>query len=664
MGGAAALSASLGGCVGGLTDNASITDSTSVFGVAFPYLPAATQLNPWAEGYPWGMDSLFFEQRVVSTPDGRRRPAGPVESVEIDGSRVRVTYDDTYTWWNGEPVTARDRWIGERIQSVVDRAAAERTSTDDAATTGRTVGGTTTGTGVGATGTEVGADGTEIGSEAVNNGSTPGGSGGVAGPRRTASDGAGARPERGPTRAERGARSVELLDEYTLAYDLPRPLGRQLVLSRVVSGTHNTPAWLFADWLDRLTGAESAAERESVVGDLRGWTLSLSDAMEQGAGCGPYELSEVSPNRLLLERFDGHPRAGDLAVPRVWLPVAMQNKRAQLLGDGSIDGGRGMLGEGGAASPDFIEQVARYRAASGAKIVLNWHNDHLARANVRRALACALPLDGLASAGDWGDPAALQTGLTRPSEQRWLDGGLGERLHEYPVGAAPDRAAEYLRAAGYTRDGGGRWRGPGGDRLELRVQTPTWTTWLIGVRLLARSLDSFGIGVDVRQIPDASFRAVVGNGGFDLLPWWTGGVPYEAYDVTRTDFSALGHGVTDPDATESQYGKPIRPAVPTTPGDVDAGPGARETVNLLEQWRRIRRPSSEAVTADAVTTIARWYNDALPDIDLATGTVGVWGNTRDFTWPEGASRYRATGPDGRPAIRLLGTGAIGPATGE
>lgn len=590
--------AGLAGCLDGGAIDEEVADDPDAFGLPFPYLPEAAQLNPWAGSYPWAVHALFFESRSLSGPAEDRRPTGPIATVAVEGETATVSYEEGFRWWNGEPVTARDQWIEERIGSYV--RAAEGSEVE---------------------GGDVDADDAAVVADRLGT----------------------------------GVADVTLVDDVTLRYEFDRPLARSLVVERVLPGVHNVAAWRFEPWLESMGDATTDDEREAIVAELRGATIPLEEAIEEGYGCGPYELAEASPNRLICDRFEDHPQVGDLEIPRLWLPVAMDQKEDELTADGSIDGGIGLLEERRVGAPDGVEQLASHPTDGGMKLVLDWRNPHLARRGVRRALLAALPVPEIVSQAGWGDPAAVQTGLTAPNEERWIE---REDYRRYPVEADEKRAAKYLREAGYEREGR-YWHDADGERLGLRLRTPMWEGWLAATRYMEIELEAFGIGIELLQSPNTTVFGFVEDADFDLLPWWTDGHPYRAYDVVERDLGTLGYALDapeewDPTADDSRLDKPLEPAIPVEPASEE-----RERVDLREQWRRLSAPGDED-RREAVATFARWWNDDLPDIDLATGVTGVWGDTREFSWPEGDDpRYRRTNGDGRPDIELLKTGAIG-----
>ncbi|MFB6150654.1 MAG: ABC transporter substrate-binding protein [Haloarculaceae archaeon] len=581
------LGAGFAGCLGGSSDTVDISgdevkNSTTVLGHAFPHVPKNYDLNPWTTSYRSGFPSLLFEYGATRCPDGRWEFTDLVESVDVESTGATVTYSDAFTWWNGEPVTARDRWVAVRI----DNELGVRTGVD----------------------------------------------------------------------------SVELVDDHTLRYEFPSPVRRSIALSRTVDYVHNVPAWLYGKWLDRLETATTDTERDSVGTALQSEAVRLDEAAERGIGCGPYELAEVSPNRMILERFEDHPNADEISVPRLWLPVVKGMRIDSMTQDGDLDLGQKVLGEsdGSRSLPDYIDQRTVHATPYGVSLLFNFGAPHVARRNVRRAFASVLPLDVLARNGEWGRPVSLQTGLFGPSQRQWLGGSLYDRLYEYPVEGDEERAAAFLRDAGYERDGG-KWRDRDGNRLRVYVETPLWGRWSVAAQTLKKTLTEFGVRIDLDMYSEAAFLSHASVGNFGMSAYRTIGRPLEAYDVTATDLGSLASGVTDPDRVRGDRGRPMEVTIPSEPGRLSVE-GDGRTIDLFELYRELRRPISDERTREIVSLFARWWNYELPNLQLATTMRGVWGNTRDFQWPEeGNDTYRTAGPAGRVDYHLLRTGAVSPA---
>ena len=567
LGGVAAAVA--GGLAGCNADGYDIVDSTDTFGHAFPYDPKSLDLNPWpSASYPLQFYTMLFEPLSVRAPGDGYVLTDVVDELTIDGSTARLHLSDAYTWWNGDPVVARDQWVYERLQSAVS-------------------------------------------------------------------------PESRP--------SVELVDEHTLAYEFDGPRARPVIYSAIAADAVNTAAWLFEQWVDRFEAAGTDAAHEGVRDRLHEWQVSLERSIDEGFGNAPYRLVESSVNRVMMEPFEDHPRAPDIEIPQLWFPVLQNISREDFIAQGRVDGGRGLLAsvKGENDAPAFMEQLDSYQTTNGAKLALDWRNPHLGRLGVRRAVLAAAPIPQVVEVGEFGDPKTVQTGLAEPADERWL--GDLEEFRTHPLESDLDRAAEHLREAGYERGGGGDWRGPDGEKVRFRLRSPLWENWKFAARPVVSVLDDFGFEVDFNQIANSRLIADVESHNFDAILWPSDARPFRTYDVSATSSWTMGYGVDDPHADRSEQGKPIEVAVP----------GRSDTVNLVEEWHRLRSATDEATQRESIRTFARWWNVALPDIQLATQVTGVWGNTRDFDWPAAdGNTYRLSGPDDHPEFRLLNHGLV------
>jgi len=567
LAGVGALAAGgLAGCAEGGSAS-EIVHSSDVFGHAFPYNTSSVNLNPWPGGsYPYDFYTLVYEPKSVWVPGDGRRLTDLVTDFTLDGTTATITFSDEFQWWNGDPVTARDQWVYERIQSAT---------------------------------------------------------------------------------AERDRPAVDLVDEYTLRYEFDAELARPVVLSHVAGEPMRTADWLFEPWIDRFERASTASAHEDVVERLHESRVSLDQAVEEGFGNGPYELTEASLNRMLLERFEEHPRAGAIEIPRLWLPVLQQSAREAFVADGKIDGGRGRIDEIDGDLAAFVEELDNYQSTNGTKLVFHWDHPDLRHRAVRDAIQAAIPVDQVVETGGFGDETVVQTGLAAPERRRWIGEDTPE-LRSRPIEADTERASELLRSVGYTREGED-WRRPDGTKASIRFRTPIWQNWKFAADVVDQALSTFGFDVDYRQLPDTQLVADVRKFNFDVMLWPSDARAYNAFDVTSPLATTIGYGVTDTETETSIHGKPVTVSVP----DRD------EQVDLYEEWQRLRTAPDEATARESIATFARWWNHALPDVQLATQRTAVWGNTRDFDWPEAdGATYRRLGPGDRPEFTLLNRGQV------
>lgn len=164
--------------------------------------------------------------------------------------------------------------------------------------------------------------------------------------------------------------------------------------------------------------------------------------------------------------------------------------------------------------PDAISQVRIPGGIyTGNELGLNFHHPALAQRPVRQALMYAL--DHEAIAGNLHRTAAVP--VTTPGGDcwdatdyvgpEWIDQALTTYAFDR------ERAAERMRAAGYTRTGG-RWTDADGAPLTFALatasETPRWEP------TVASQLTEFGIETDVATMGEVTLSERVGSGEFPL----------------------------------------------------------------------------------------------------------------------------------------------------
>ena len=541
------------------------------------------------------MAPFLFEYRSVETFTEGRRFDHLVESVELDDEIATVRYRDSYTWWNGTQVTARDDWTGIRIEQHLS-------------------------------GEELDADRS---------------------------------PEHTEAAIDPATLDVELVDEYTLRYSFPEPLHPTVMEDAVAHGIVNTPATLFEPWVEQFESATTTGDHGEVEADFRTWTIGADELMEEGAGCGPFELTMAESTRYELDTYPGHPLAEDIAIDVVRLPIADGNRKDELLLQGELDFGDGPLDLDTPTHPDHVEELDRYRLDHGFKLLFNWRNDHIATRGVRRAIASVLPIPDILENAEMGIPTEVQTGMGAIADEQWFDEEFLDSLVRYPVDADEESAVSFMEEAGYRRTGG-EWHDPDGEPVRLRLVGPTWDRWTVALLSVESALDTFGFDVSTDAIEAGTFYERLATGGFDIAPWWSGSRPFGAYNVTSAWPSGLGYGTDDPERETSPYDKPVRVTIPTDVGALTDDDG-NEEINLVEQWRTLRSAPNDEEVSDAAAVFAQWWNYDLPDLHVSDVEQVIWGNTRDFVWPDaGDAVYRTYGPERRPDIYTVNAGAVSP----
>ncbi len=242
-------------------------------------------------------------------------------------------------------------------------------------------------------------------------------------------------------------------------------------------------------------------------------------------GTGPFRLIERSPEKVVLEAFDGF-WAGRPALDRVvFKHVPDATIRTLELHKGSTHLVANDLPPDVVAKlrddPEF--QVVESPGSNYAYVGLNLEDPILSDVRVRRALAHAIDRPKLLET-IWRGLGTLTETMIRPGH--WAH---NERVERIPYD--PARARELLDEAGYPDP-----QGPE-PRFRLTFKTSTRETFVLQAQGIQSMLAEVGIEVAVRSFEFATFYNDIKQGNFQLFTLiWTGVIDPDIYSyIFRTD---------------------------------------------------------------------------------------------------------------------------------
>jgi peptide/nickel transport system substrate-binding protein len=256
-----------------------------------------------------------------------------------------------------------------------------------------------------------------------------------------------------------------------------------------------------------------------------------------------------------------------------------------------------------ATEKSFIEngiRIIRPPTVSGPAIFFNYTNKHLAKPEVRQAIAYAVKRDenGAVSLGESGIAVKYMTGFSDSMVPLWMSQEDIAKLNTYDYN--PQKAEELLTQAGYSKGADGVWQGPDG-RLEFELTAPAeFADWSAAAENLAEQLTAFGIQTTFRGVQFQQHVQDVQQGKFVLaIRGWGAGNPhpffsYEADLLTFNPPLSPGPGMNFP-FTQTVDGQ-----------QVDLNALIVKTAEGLD----------EAAQKPAVTEMALTFNKLLPIIPL------------------------------------------------
>ena len=284
-------------------------------------------------------------------------------------------------------------------------------------------------------------------------------------------------------------------------------------------------------------------------------------------------------------------------------------------------------------------------------LVFNFREPLFQDINLRKAIAYALDRKKIRDVAYWAAAAedVYAHNVIKTYESKWLSSEFLNKLTKYPYN--PEKAAEILESAGYTKGADGFWRTPDGKIVEFTVAVRSdYSDWVIAAKEITQQLKSFGFKVETELMPGQVYGGRLRGGEFDTAiefgaAWWGTGDPVTGYDRI---FGEQGY---------------IR-KVTAFPADKSFDPpwGALVPQQLVRQLALETDPQKRKELVEKLAYISNEYLPLVPFLEKRImifyndgGTVTGWPSQDDPLWslcPGGIERFY---------VYLITTGQLKPA---
>ena len=283
---------------------------------------------------------------------------------------------------------------------------------------------------------------------------------------------------------------------------------------------------------------------------------------EDTVGTGPFLFDKFTPQNITLKANPNF-RDGEPAVKKLSFPAYADNNAATLaLANGQIDltgnNINDVLNTFVAKSKDnhLFQTTAPYFPASNTvALLLNEKSKNapaLADVAVRKAISAALDRKSMATQceTDYELPASSSGGLTLPIDQKSL---APAQTNDLKPGPDPDTVNQLLSAAGYTKNGSGKWTKDGATIKFTIIDPNSFTDYWCDAEAMVKQLNSVGFDVkDNGAFDYNSWNTAITTGNYDAaLHWGQGGTPFQrlqfildsslASDLGQTSAGDFGH---------------------------------------------------------------------------------------------------------------------------
>jgi peptide/nickel transport system substrate-binding protein len=378
----------------------------------------------------------------------------------------------------------------------------------------------------------------------------------------------------------------------------------------------DTPHHIYEKYLQMFQDASTEDETTKAQEELT--TLTLDEPV----GSGPFKFAEVSSKRLLLEKWEKHPAADTINFPNVdYIHTNSNQAYWQALRGDEVDGGGRFTPQKVVDSyPDYVRE---YMIPSnwGMGLGFNYRNKHYKKRDVRKAIAYALDREEIAknSGGSSKVGVGRISGVpgTMQDYPKQLLGDYYDRLETYGLKSKPEKAAEHMEKAGYTKENG-KWTDQDGQVPEFPMKVPAgFSDWVSGTQTTVSQVSQLGLNAEMVTVEGSSFWTQWADKNYKVIAMaWTAGntVPYLNFDYQLRNSEVLENaGFPMEEATVPEFWKPDGDAVDAKIDDrlttlaktsPDADDYQQKVAELawIENQTMIRMPIQEKLRQEWQTT--------------------------------------------------------------
>jgi peptide/nickel transport system substrate-binding protein len=412
----------------------------------------------------------------------------------------------------------------------------------------------------------------------------------------------------------------------------------------------------FKSWIEKYQDAGGESGVKKVTRELNKHEITLADLTDKGLGCGLWKPVKYNPTKAVHKKHQDHPRANWTNLDTFeWVLVADDQKAIQAMQSGSFDMGDKLLKQ---AKSNQMEVFSEFITGGLPKLTMNYRNKHLARREVRQAIAYLIDHKELVQViktkqGQPYRPHDNVTGISSILYDEWLPKSFRNKLIDYGAGAQPKKAAQILKSAGYTKNGS-VWVGPDGDPIKgLQYLTPPWSIYETIGKYISAKLEEFGIKNKL-VIPSSSgfWKTWEETYDFDMCNWFSDST-HPAYAFSTDSVQGLGRyfefvknekrgkkGCTVdrsvPKLTQKRSNKLnhlIRPQFPKTVGAKKLN-GKGQTLYPIKWYNIMSQTQDEKEVKDLTEKFVWFYNWQVPHIGFYEETRSFWGKTDMFDFPQ------------------------------
>lgn len=414
---------------------------------------------------------------------------------------------------------------------------------------------------------------------------------------------------------------LELPDDRTLLVKLSGSLNEELVLLRMLSVQPRTKYDQFKEPLDKLQSAEADGD-DAAMKDAKKQVQEMS--LTEPVGYSVWQVTDMSSSNVFLKPFEDHEDASKIKFNEIQLKYLETN---QNIYSAFISGN---LDSVGIPVPvklqdQFPESTVRYtlNGTFTSGIAFNFDDRDYGNRNVRKAIALAI--DNGPAAENAGEfvPVPIQCGIVgyeKGIPKQYL-GDVYDKLEDLST-QDRDRAAEYLKKEGYSRNSDGKWVRPDGEPLKAPVLVPGgWSDQMRQCQTVVGQLQDFGIEATLRTKEASTVISDRQAGKFRISYYFQWGV----YPVQRYQ-----HLWNTPEGRQKIFSYPSKVKDVAAPFSLD---NEKTTIDAGQLVSDLRSTSDEAKGKEIIQKLAWAYNQELNGYEISNHPGDTFMNSDDWDLP-------------------------------
>lgn len=373
---------------------------------------------------------------------------------------------------------------------------------------------------------------------------------------------------------------------------------------------------VYSEYLQRYEDASSEDEREAVTQDLTGWTYAAGGDPKPVVN-GPYELESATSQKWTLTRREDFPIETNIPQYEYLFMPKTQKRWSAMIG-GEIDGGAILAAEK-EIQEQFPESIKKISLPGFNGLCVHVQHDHpvLGKQEVRQAFAYLINREHVSgNVNPRYSPVEALSGLTTSIAEQWL-GDQYSQLTEYGLESNEEKAAELMRAAGFSKENGS-WMNKDGEAITFEFKAPPWPGPLGMAQTVSSMLSQFGIETNMTSLEPTTYSTDLTNGDYTIIADWYGGGPHPYFAFQQ---------LTGTQAETSNY--QLDPTLPPLGQSEKEG----STFDVAANVVNLSQTMEQAKAEDIVANLAWYYNQYLPEIPMTQGTVPSYMSDDDWEIP-------------------------------